>query len=124
VNVVDATDLSGDAAARTTTVEVTAEDGVTMKSYTVEFTVDVSARDAMLNRVQIYPVPANNTLHLANASEIHTLTVYDITGAAVHQMSNAGENQISMDITSLDSGVYMIRMENEETTRVLRFVKQ
>ncbi|MDF1570369.1 MAG: lamin tail domain-containing protein [Bacteroidales bacterium] len=124
VNIVDATDLSGDAAARTTTIEVTAEDGVTMKTYSVEFTVDVSARDAMLNRVQIYPVPAINTLHLANASEIRTLTVYDITGAAVQQTKNAGEARISMDITSLDSGVYMIRLENEDATRVVRFVKQ
>ncbi|MCF8226133.1 MAG: DUF5017 domain-containing protein [Bacteroidales bacterium] len=124
IEITDATDLTGDAAARTTTVVVTAEDGVTVKTYTVEFTVDVSVRDDVFSKVEVYPVPATNTLRLNNASHIRALTVFDITGSAVMRTDNTGNEQIILDITSLDNGVYMIRMSDDETTGVVRFVKQ
>jgi hypothetical protein len=124
VNIIDATDLTGDAAARTTSVEVTAEDGVTMKTYTIEFTVAVSAKDALFNSVRVYPVPAVNTLYLENASDVRTLTVFDITGSVVLQKHNAGDDEVQLDVSSLESGVYMIRMSDEKSTGIVRFVKQ
>jgi len=124
VNVVDATDLGGDAAARTTSVEVTAEDGETMKTYTIEFTVDVSVENDLFGNVRIFPVPATNALYLDNASEIESLKVFDITGTQVMEMKNEGEGQITLDISSLNSGVYMIRMNADDTAGVARFVKQ
>ena len=123
INVIDATDLAGDAAARTTSVEVAAEDGVTMKTYSIEFTVAVSARDALFSSVRVYPIPAVNTLYLENASDIRTMTVFDITGSIVLQKHNAGDDKVQLDVSSLDSGVYMIRVSNEGSTGVVRFVK-
>ena len=124
VTVTGPTDLSGDAAARTATLEVVAEDGISMKTYTIEFTIEVSARDAWLNKVKVYPVPAGNTLHLENASEIRTVTMIDITGKAVQKMNLTGAGHVTLDISSLDSGVYMLRMENMNATKVIRIVKQ
>lgn len=124
VNITDATDLSGDATARTTTVEVTAEDGETVKIYTIEFTVEVSVQEEMFSMVQVYPVPAVDKLYLDNAANVQTLTLYDITGASVMQMNNAGKSRIAVDVNSLDNGVYLIRLANEKTAAVIRFVKQ
>jgi len=124
VNIVDATDLGGDAAARTTSVEVTAEDGETMKTYTIEFSVEVSVKSNLFSNVQIFPVPATNALYLENTSGIESLTVFDITGTSVMEVTNEGEGQIAIDISSLHSGVYMIRMKSDDATGVARFVKQ
>jgi hypothetical protein len=124
VNVIDATDLGGDAAARTTTVEVTAEDGETVKTYTIEFTVQVGVHDEAFNMVQLYPVPAVNTLYIDNVANVRTVTMFDITGAAVMQMKNAGNDRIAIDVSSLEGGLYLIKMANEQATGVARFVKQ
>jgi hypothetical protein len=124
LNIMDATDLTGDAAARTTSVEVTAEDGVTKKTYTIEFTVAVSAKNALFSSVRVYPIPAVNTLYLENTSDIRMLTVFDITGSVVLQKHNAGDDEVQLDVSSLDSGVYMIRMSKEASTGIVRFVKQ
>ena len=56
----NATDLSGDAAARTSTIVVTAEDGVTSKTYSVLFSVYVPSTDASLSSLMIDGVSVEN----------------------------------------------------------------
>ena len=53
VNITPATDLAGDAAARTTTVLVTAEDGVTTKTYSIVFSITTAIADNTLSDLKI-----------------------------------------------------------------------
>jgi hypothetical protein len=58
--VTNATDLSGDAAARTSTIVVTAEDGITVKTYEILFTVYVPSTDASLSSLMVDGVSVEN----------------------------------------------------------------
>jgi hypothetical protein len=124
VNVDPVTDLSGDAAARTATITVTAEDGTTTKTYTIEFTLAVGISNDLFGNVSIYPVPASTLLYVQQAESLQTLTVYSITGTAVMQLENAGSELLSLDVSDLEAGLYMLKMENEKGSAVVRFLKQ
>ena len=65
VTVTDATNLAGTEAERTSTVLITAEDGVTTKTYVVIFSLSVGIDDKLIEGfIEIYPVPAHSTLYL------------------------------------------------------------
>ncbi len=72
----DATDLAGDAAARTTTVEVTAQDGTTVLDYTIVF---------------------NPILEVANIADLRAATdltrIYRVTGEAVLTAQDSYRNK-------------------------------
>ncbi len=124
IDVTPATDLGGDEAARTTSVLVTAEDGTTEKTYTVLFTVEVGVENSLFNNVNVYPVPAVNKLYMENIEEVQSMTIFDITGAAVMNVNNSGQSTITLDVSSLNSGIYMVRMTSDDTTGVVRFIKE
>ncbi len=124
VNIVPAADLSGNATARTASIEVTAEDGVTVKVYTIEFTVEVGISNGLFENVNIYPVPAVSKLYVDKAEAIHSITIYNITGTALMQVENRGMEKISIDVSSLKEGMYLMKMENAEGSAIGRFVKQ
>ena len=74
--------------------------------------------------VMVYPVAAANELYIDNVEEVQNLTVFDITGAAVMGLVNSGQTKLTIDISSLSSGLYMVRMTSNEATGVVRFIKK
>ncbi|MEN8157316.1 MAG: DUF5017 domain-containing protein [Bacteroidota bacterium] len=124
LDITPATDLAGDEAARTTTLLVTAEDGTTTKTYVVVFQLAVSVGNELFNMVSVYPVPAMDKLYIDQAQEIRTITVLSITGAAVMQVENRGSARMTIEMGSLQNGIYMLRLENEQGSGLVKVVKQ
>jgi hypothetical protein len=124
VDVTPVTNLTGTEAERTATVLITAEDGTTTKTYTIVFNLEVGIENSIFDNVKVYPVPAVNKLHIDNIGSAQNLTVFDITGAAVMNIKTGGQNSVTLDISSMNSGVYMLRMTGEEATGVVRFIKE
>ena len=123
-DITPATDLSGDEAARTTTVVVTAEDGVALKTYTVIFQLAVSVDNELFESVRIYPVPAMDKLFIDQAQDIQMVTVLSLTGSVVMQLENSGSSKLELDLTSLNTGIYLIKLENEQGSGVYRITRQ
>lgn len=124
VTVTDATDLGGTEAERTTTVLITAEDGVTTKTYQVIFTVAVGIADQTSVAIEIYPVPARNILHLQNVESIHELRIVSITGSVIDIYKLSGENSTELHISHLESGLYFLKMSGDTSTQIIRFIKE
>ena len=124
VAITDATDLAGDEAERTTTIEVTAEDGETTKTYSVIFDVEVGIGSDLFSGIRIYPVPANEQLHLEEVGSVSSIRVYDITGTMIMNTENDGQSSMTLDISHLSAGVYMLRMDSDTESGVVRFVKK
>lgn len=124
VDIADAADVNGDETARTTTITVTAEDEETVKTYTIVFTVEVGVESSMFSKVRVYPVPSASKLYIENVSEVQSLTVFDITGAAMMSIDNSGQEMLTIDVSDLNSGLYMIRMISEKASGVVRFIKE
>ncbi len=120
VEITQATGLPGQA-----TVEVTAEDG-TQKVYVVNLTVSTNiAETSTAGAIKLYPNPVSSTLYLELpvASENAELFVYNMAGQMI--MSQKFSNQaLSLDVSHLEKGVYIIRFVSGNEQGRSMFVKQ
>ncbi len=69
--------------------------------------------------ISIHPNPVKNTLYIQNLEDASTITVYTTQGQIVKQYK-ALSNQNSIDISSLVSGMYILKINNSSYS----FVKQ
>jgi hypothetical protein len=78
-----------------------------------------------LVNVKIYPNPATNniTVDLPTLTNKATATVYDVLGAAQHQVA-LYQQKTSIDISSLASGVYFIEVFADKKMKRQMFMKQ
>ncbi|MEI6765839.1 MAG: T9SS type A sorting domain-containing protein [Bacteroidota bacterium] len=79
--------------------------------------------------LQIYPNPVHNIVNLDCSlipGESIILDVYDMNGRTVFERtaSAAAQPTISLDVSGLPAGLYMIRVKSETTTGTARFIKQ
>ena len=74
--------------------------------------------------VQVYPNPSNGKLTVKNtASEINRIELVDLSGKVVYTKSVSG-NEVVLDISSLNKGLYILKVQTQngsETIRVEKF---
>ena len=72
---------------------------------------------------EAYPNPTNDILNLKNSQNIDNITVFDLLGKEVlTQKINATESQI--DISTLSSGMYLIKVKAGENSKTIKIIKQ
>lgn len=71
--------------------------------------------------VNIYPNPVNNKLFVSTNSKIETISIYTITGVMVY---NEKISNNVIDVTSLNSGIYFVKINTREGEIIERFVKK
>ncbi len=113
----NATSLPG-----TTTVVVTAQDGTTQSTYSINFTVAATAINELNAKVNIYPNPAMEKLYIT-ANENYTVDIFDMNGRNVAKtiMKN---NKAIIDVSSLNAGVYSVRLSNENKSLLYNIIKK
>lgn len=79
------------------------------------------------NLIAVYPNPAREELKIKNAElKIENVEVYSSVGEKLFSQklkANSQQQQISINVSSLTSGVYFVRIKTEEGLTVKRFVK-
>jgi PKD repeat protein len=75
-----------------------------------------------IENVFILPNPAQNTINITGDFEDMMLTVIDISGRIVLERSSIDSNE-QLDISAIQSGMYMVILENEFYFARKRFVK-
>nr|WP_322623881.1 T9SS type A sorting domain-containing protein [uncultured Flavobacterium sp.] len=70
-----------------------------------------------------YPNPVNSILNLASEKSIDTIVVYNILGQAVMNAKPATTNPF-INVSALNTGVYIINATSAGKTATVRFVKQ
>lgn len=91
----------------------------TFKSY------PLSVSDFQKNRFQVYPNPAKNELFLTslNNSGNLKLKIFNLESRLLTNLNL--ENQTSMDVSNLDSGIYFLNIEDENGhTEVIKFLME
>ncbi|MFB6320217.1 T9SS type A sorting domain-containing protein [Saccharicrinis sp. FJH54] len=75
------------------------------------------------NRLQIYPNPAGDFLHVSSQKEVTYLTVSTLSGRTV--IEEAGINNQSLDIHALSPGYYMLNITTKDGgNSMLPFIKK
>ena len=119
VSITQATEVPGVA-----TITVTAEDGTTIKTYTVNFTFITGSTNFQLGNVlNIYPNPATNQLKIDLSAKLKPfkVTITDMNGNCV--FSGFIDSSDVLDTSKLSSGTYSILIKNEDVSFNGRFSK-
>ena len=72
----------------------------------------------------IYPNPVNDKLVIATNVEVESVVVYDVYGRQQINKSTRQQDEITIDVTGLNSGIYFIKINTTEGEIVKRIVKQ
>ena len=78
------------------------------------------------NDLSLWPVPANNVLHVSSNStdnnNITKLAVFNMDGRLVMSKEVKYTNDTELNVSGLPSGMYMLKMTNNNQTSVNRFL--
>jgi hypothetical protein len=74
------------------------------------------------NDIKVYPNPATNSLNVISTNvEIESYEIYDVQGRMINSNLFSSSNQV--DISQLQSGMYLIKLISQYGQTVKRFVK-
>ena len=85
----------------------------------IDLTISFNIENATLSvdsifiedQVYLYPNPANNFVYIKSKSDINTINIYDVTGKLVKIFK---QNENKYDISNFTSGIYLIKMIQNE----------
>lgn len=86
----------------------------------VQSTVLGTADFSINSGVVVYPNPSSERITAVSKSEIKNFSILNMQGQVVLQVNNNN----SADITSLQNGVYLLRLHTVDGVQVLNFVKK
>jgi hypothetical protein len=78
-------------------------------------------RELVIDQVLLYPNPVTDMLHISARKHFSKAVIYDVTGKSVLSYHLNGS---SVNLSSLENGMYVIRLENEYNTVYKRIIKQ
>ncbi len=82
---------------------------------------DLGVTDIAKEKLVVYPNPTMETLNISNVSAQATYTIYDIYGKMIFK-GRITDSKVS--VSSLPSAAYFIAVEDNETVKMVQFIKQ
>ncbi len=76
---------------------------------------------AVDDTVQLFPNPVTSTLSIRTTDNFNAVTVYDISGREIFRRSLRTTE--TLDVSDLNPGQYILRIESDRKTQIARFVK-
>ncbi|PVW16426.1 T9SS type A sorting domain-containing protein [Marixanthomonas spongiae] len=83
----------------------------------------LGTNDVAQSTVSFYPNPVNDVLHLNTTETIDSVAIYTITGQEVFNV-DFNDNNTQVNVSSLSSGVYLVKVNSNNTVETLKVVKQ
>lgn len=111
VSVVKATTIPG-----VTEITVTAENGITKKTYMVNFTFSTGSETIHSSMLKVYPNPVSSILNveLTGISGTRNYAVYSVDGK-IRISGKTYAEKFSIDLKGLNPGIYILNFEGENT---------
>ena len=75
------------------------------------------------NNITLYPNPVNDKLTIEAESALGTVDIYNLMGALVYSLKGC-TNKVEINTSYMQSGIYFIRMTNDNASETRRFVKE
>lgn len=82
------------------------------------------SNDLIENRIRVYPNPiSGGVLYVENVKNLQNLTLYSLNGNQVKSVSNfTSTNKQSMQVGSLEPGVYMLKITTDNSLEVKKVI--
>jgi hypothetical protein len=114
-NITNVTSLPG-----TTTIVVTAENGTSVSTYTINFTVKSSVMPNILtDNVIVYPFTTNGDVTILINGNPGLIKLYDLTGNLVLKQQGIQKQSLSIP----KAGMYILTVECDNTARIFKVVR-
>ena len=85
-------------------------------------TLNLSAEEITQSEITIYPNPAKDILTFKTTEKIRKAEIYDLNGRLVKVELGISNNQI--DVSSLKTGTYVIKVTSDKKYHQTKFIKQ
>lgn len=95
-------------------------DNITLKG--VDLTLGGDSFD--FTTIQIFPNPFNENLTFISNENIRQIKIYDMLGKQVFENNNVNNNQTSLTLGHLSSGVYIVKVISENTIKTHKIIKK
>jgi len=108
----------------TVTVTATATDGSEVTG-SADITItgqNIGIDGNSIDELVIYPNPASDIVHIENAGSSSKIDILDLNGKLIVQITEVTAS-MSVDISSLESGLYFVRSHGVEGVRIYKLVK-
>ncbi len=102
------------------TVKLTVYNGVcspqteTKADYILVDSATVSTPEINKTSIKVYPNPANENIFIESENTISVISIYDVAGREVYQLTDNNNPNIIIDIATLKNGVYWIKASFKE----------
>ena len=92
--------------------------------------IDFELIEALSNKAnasylfKLYPNPAHEYVTLQSDTVINHIKVFDLLGRAVFEQNTINQQIVQLNIAHYPSGLYLIEVESEYRTEILKLIKQ
>jgi len=89
-------------------------------AFSITGTPALSIDEASLSAISIQPNPAKDVINIENVDNLTSVELYSVLGKRVYK----GIDERAIDISNLNTGVYLLKLTNETGTITKRIIKQ
>jgi len=86
--------------------------------------VSINETQAELKKPIVFPNPAKNYITVKSTKEISNISIYNTQGELLDNMAINKGRQITVDVKSFPTGLYLIKIQSGNTVNSLLFSKQ
>ncbi len=87
------------------------------------FTTTLSVKDQLFNQFSFYPNPVQNQLTLKAETQIDKVVLYNLVGQVV-LTSNPESLETQLNMSQLQSGVYLMKVYSNQSNKTFRVIKK
>jgi rhamnogalacturonan endolyase len=110
--------------ARSVDVVVTARDGFTTQTYTINYDFVTSVNELNLTGPNVYPIPAQNYINISmhdNAETINTISIYSGDGRKILTTGKINTNQTRIELPEMQNGIYILNVNTNNNSYSRKF---
>lgn len=101
----------------------TVEGMESMERFAVTAHMTLGLEEQLFQSLTYYPNPVSNILTLSNANTISNVEIYNLLGQKVFA-KGFSNTEIQIDLSNLETGIYMVKVSSHETQKTIRIQKQ
>ncbi|RCT54440.1 T9SS C-terminal target domain-containing protein [Winogradskyella sp. KYW1333] len=83
----------------------------------------LSIEESNTSEIKLFPIPTTEILNIESSLPIEEVMVYNLLGE-VNISANMNKNEISLDVTSLEPGIYFLRLSLNSSQEIIKFIKK
>lgn len=76
-----------------------------------------------ISSVSFYPNPVNDVLNIENLKDVNAIEIYSVSGKRVMMIDNISSAKLTISTSTLQSGMYLIKLHSNGNSQTTKFIK-